>query len=88
MERREVEIRRLILQLIAANNHYAGFGPGTANLFRKMVGLPELSWEDQLRIQEQVRFELQHQAQQSGNLTKAPPKNTKKRQSSLVEFMG
>jgi uncharacterized protein YecE (DUF72 family) len=78
------------LAMIAANNHYAGFGPGTANLFRKMVGLPELSWEDQLRIQEQVRFELQqeHQAQQSGNPTKAPPKNTKKRQSSLVEFMG
>ena len=77
------------LAMIAANNHYAGFGPGTANLFRKMVGLPELSWEDQLRIQEQVRFELrqEHQAQQSGNPTKAPPKNTKKRQSSLVEFM-
>jgi uncharacterized protein YecE (DUF72 family) len=78
------------LAMIAANNHYAGFGPGTANLFRKMVGLPELSWEDQLRIQEQVRFELrqEHRAQQSGNPTKAPPKNTKKRQSSLVEFMG
>jgi uncharacterized protein YecE (DUF72 family) len=78
------------LAMIAANNHYAGFGPGTANLFRKMVGLPELSWEDQLRIQEQVRFELQQerQAQQSGNQTKATPKNTKKRQSSLVEFMG
>lgn len=77
------------LAMIAANNHYAGFGPGTANLFRKMVGLPELSWEDQLRIQEQVRFELrqEHQAQQSGNRPKAPPKNTKKRQSSLVEFM-
>jgi hypothetical protein len=26
--------------MIAANNHYAGFGPGTANLFRSMVGLP------------------------------------------------
>ena len=78
------------LAMIAANNHYAGFGPGTANLFRKMVGLPELSWEDQLRVQEQARFELrqEHQAQQRGNQTKAPPKNTKKRQSSLVEFMG
>jgi hypothetical protein len=26
---------------VSANNHYAGFGPGTANIFRKMVGLPE-----------------------------------------------
>src|ERR671934_2806356 len=25
------------LAMIAANNHYAGVGPGTANLFRKMV---------------------------------------------------
>jgi hypothetical protein len=30
--------------MIAANNHYAGFGPGTANMFRSMVGLPEVSW--------------------------------------------
>jgi hypothetical protein len=27
--------------IVAANNHYAGFGPGTANIFRKLVGLPE-----------------------------------------------
>jgi hypothetical protein len=69
------------LAMIAANNHYTGFGPGTANLFRKMVGLPELSREDQLRIHEQVRFELQQerQAQQSGNQIKAPriPKSDK-----------
>jgi hypothetical protein len=25
--------------IVAANNHYAGFGPATANSFRKMVGL-------------------------------------------------
>ena len=28
------------LAIVYANNHYAGFGPGTANIFRKMVGLP------------------------------------------------
>ncbi len=32
--------------IIAANNHYAGFGPSTANSFRKMVGLKELEWEE------------------------------------------
>ena len=32
--------------MIATNNHSAGFGPGTANLFRKMVGLSELSSAD------------------------------------------
>jgi hypothetical protein len=29
-----------------ANNHYAGFGPETANIFRKMIGLPLLNWQD------------------------------------------
>jgi uncharacterized protein YecE (DUF72 family) len=32
------------LAIVSANNHYAGFGPGTANIFRKMVGLPEAVW--------------------------------------------
>jgi uncharacterized protein YecE (DUF72 family) len=31
---------------VAANNHYAGFGPATANSFRKMVGLKEVEWEE------------------------------------------
>ena len=29
---------------MAANNHYAGFGPGTSNTFRKMIGLPEVHY--------------------------------------------
>jgi uncharacterized protein YecE (DUF72 family) len=32
--------------IIAANNHYAGFGPATANSFRKIVGLKEVQWEE------------------------------------------
>jgi uncharacterized protein YecE (DUF72 family) len=32
--------------IIAANNHYAGFGPATANSFRKMVGLEVVKWEE------------------------------------------
>jgi uncharacterized protein YecE (DUF72 family) len=32
--------------IIAANNHYAGFGPGTANVFRNILGLAEAKWED------------------------------------------
>ena len=34
------------LAIVAANNHYAGFGPATANSFRKMVGLKEVVWEE------------------------------------------
>ena len=81
------------LAMIAANNHYAGFGPGTANLFRKMVGLSELSWENRNQLQERLELrkrQLQQleQDQQIRKSSKGPPKNTRKRQSSLVEFMG
>jgi hypothetical protein len=31
---------------MTANNHYAGFGPGTVNIFRNMLGLPEAKWEE------------------------------------------
>ena len=48
-----VEDERIKLAIIAANNHYAGFGPGTANVFRNMLGLPEAKWEDTGRDQEQ-----------------------------------
>jgi uncharacterized protein YecE (DUF72 family) len=30
--------------IVAANNHYAGFGPGTVNIFRQMLGLEEVNW--------------------------------------------
>ena len=32
--------------IVAANNHYAGFGPATANSFRKLIGLKEVEWEE------------------------------------------
>jgi len=34
------------LAIVAVNNHYAGFGPATANSFRKLVGLKEVLWEE------------------------------------------
>ena len=40
-----VQDERIKLAIIAANNHYAGFGPGTANMFRNMIGLPKAKWE-------------------------------------------
>jgi uncharacterized protein YecE (DUF72 family) len=41
-----VRDERISLAIIAANNHYAGFGPGTANMFRNMLGLSEAKWGD------------------------------------------
>ena len=43
---REKQSERLNLAIVAANNHYAGFGPGTANTFRKMLDLSEVTWKD------------------------------------------
>jgi uncharacterized protein YecE (DUF72 family) len=38
--------RRVAFGIVAANNHYAGFGPSTANGFRKMIGLDQAQWEE------------------------------------------
>jgi uncharacterized protein YecE (DUF72 family) len=50
---KSVEDERAKLAIIAANNHYAGFGPGSANIFRNMLGLPEAKWEERGKDQEQ-----------------------------------
>jgi uncharacterized protein YecE (DUF72 family) len=80
------------LAMIAANNHYAGFGPGTVNLFRKMVGLSELSWENRNQLKERVELrkrQLQQleQDQQIKNSSNVTQRISKKRQSSLTEFI-
>jgi hypothetical protein len=83
--------KEVSLAMIAANNLYAGFGPGTANLFRKMVGLSELSWEDQQQIQKhlQIRWQQQNekQDQRVSNSKILSKKQIKNRQSSLSEFI-
>ena len=33
--------------IVAANNHNAGFGPGTVNIFRQLLGLEEVKWGDE-----------------------------------------
>ena len=31
----------------------AGFGPGTVNIFRNMLGLPEATWKERVEEEEQ-----------------------------------
>ena len=40
------EDKVLKIGIVAANNHYAGFGPGTSNTFRKLIGLPEATYHE------------------------------------------
>src|ERR671933_2390642 len=45
-EQRGGREKSINLAIVSANNHYAGFGPETANMFRKMIGLPSLNWQE------------------------------------------
>ena len=40
----ESNLSRVRFSIVAANNHYAGFGPDTVNIFRQLVGLEEVRW--------------------------------------------
>ena len=51
-----VEDERIKLAIIAANNHYAGFGPGTANVFRNMLGLREAKWQEKEGQEQQQQY--------------------------------
>ena len=86
----EVE-EEVSLAMIAANNHYAGFGPGTVNIFRNMVGMSELSWEDQQQIQKHLQQRQQKQKEKQNQHVShsriVSKKRIKNRQSSLSEFI-
>jgi uncharacterized protein YecE (DUF72 family) len=45
--------------IVAANNHYAGFGAATANMFRVMSGLAPVEWGTQKELDYSVATELQ-----------------------------
>jgi hypothetical protein len=47
--------KRINLAIVSANNHYAGFGLGTADIYRKMVGLPEAEWSKE---EDHIKYSL------------------------------
>lgn len=57
------EDRRIKLVIIAANNHYARFAPGTVNIFRSMLGLPKAKWQDREDGLEDEQQQQQYPAQ-------------------------
>ena len=59
------EEEHMNLAIVAANNHYAGFGPGTVNIFRNMIGLPEAKWEEKvMEVQKQEDQYSTHESKQ------------------------
>jgi uncharacterized protein YecE (DUF72 family) len=71
------ENKRLSLAIVAANNHYAGFGPASANIFRRMVGLTEVLWEQNSKRQQEIS---------NSNSYVSDLKNKKKAQRTLTDF--
>jgi uncharacterized protein YecE (DUF72 family) len=62
---KNVQGEHMNLAIVAANNHYAGFGPGTVNIFRNMIGLPEAKWEEkEMGIQKQEEEYSSHESRQ------------------------
>ena len=54
VEQHEKDVRNA---MVAANNHYAGFGPETTNMFREMLGLKRVEWGIDKDISRKVEFE-------------------------------
>ena len=46
-ENKEGNLSGVKYAIVAANNHYAGFGTGTVNIFRQLLGLEEVKWGDE-----------------------------------------
>lgn len=65
--------------IIAANNHYAGFGPGTVNVFRQLLGLEELRWGDELIARDDLQDE-------NDAVVRKNKRNIKTTQTSLSDF--
>lgn len=65
--------------IIAANNHYAGFGPGTVNVFRQLLGLEELKWGEESIAR--VNFQDENDA-----VIRKNKRNIKTTQTSLSDF--
>jgi uncharacterized protein YecE (DUF72 family) len=76
VEKERGKEEEISLAIVASNNHYAGFGPGTANMFRKMVGLSELSW----------LYKTPEQQTDANNSYRIP-KSYDKEQSKLTDFL-
>jgi uncharacterized protein YecE (DUF72 family) len=66
--------------IVAANNHYRGYGPGTVDIFRKNMDMEKLSFEN-VNIQK-----INHQLELENRLT-SWKRNEKAKQTTLSDFM-
>jgi len=64
--------------IVAANNHYSGFGPGTVNMFRERMEVEPTSVENvdlneiNNQIESENRFNLDSKSSKRGRQTSMP----------------
>jgi hypothetical protein len=73
--------KSLKIGIVAANNHYGGFGPGTVNMFREMMNL-ELRSMDSVEIKEIV-----NQLEVKRNFDNGLVKTKKVKQTTMLDFV-
>ena len=71
-------LSKVKFSIVAANNHYAGFGPGTVNIFRQLIGLEEIKWGDEYISTDNL---------EKGSDTSANKRLIKTKQTSLSDFL-
>jgi hypothetical protein len=54
-ETNEGNLTDIKLAIVAANNHYEIFAPGTVNILRQLLGMEELKWGDRYLTTDDLR---------------------------------
>ena len=73
--------KELVRAIISANNHYAGFGPGTVNNFREIMDMPQISLEE---IKDVVIPSYSYYSNSENRIKK---NETNQKQTSMSDFM-
>jgi hypothetical protein len=63
--------------IVIANNHYAGFGPGTVNIFRQLIGLEEVKWGDEYVMADDLAGKEDDDYNYNATLIKKPSQDFK-----------
>jgi uncharacterized protein YecE (DUF72 family) len=68
IKKAQTDEKELKVGIVAANNHYAGFGAATANMFRVMNGLSPVKWGNNKEINASHDTDLEELHRNAGQL--------------------
>ena len=76
--------KSVLRAIISANNHYAGFGPGTVNNFRQIMDMPQISLEQRNDI---IIPKYSYFGKSSNDKNKNERRDNKPKQTSISDFL-